>query len=579
MSIRGYKRMRSWLLGSVSARRARRFLIKQTGLDPVWYTSANHDVAASGIDPVIHYLLYGKQEGRVPNPRLANPDSPCLTGGEDVSPADALASPDIPETASPVVDEAPSPGVEDDADTLLDIRRRLELNSLFDEPHYVKSLGQRGIRPEPIIDAMEHYLTVGRLAGASPTMRLDPRYYRFRYPDVARSEAAPDIHFLARGLTNGRWGAHPMSLPRHTVCNSSWGRPIARRRSPRSGTNEMVFVHGDARRHLPSTFDGVEGGPRHSVSEVAQLLRDCEAEFLVVARSAPTASIRESLVSTAAEWDLAVIGSHVQESGRELIAGMELTRDGTLLWAPATIGEPHPLFPVTIPAAELTCINVAEAREVGGLDPAFHSWEYALADLSLRLRRSGRTLAALRHAVVTPDFADIVTRYPVAWSGFIAGDPSRLVAKHREFLSGAPTLTESQSGSANLIPVTAFLIAQGERFSRAISAEVARRAQRDGAFLLLAMTESSIAAATDLAASFFLPVCSPERDGEPLAGIPNYVAVHEVVGSDLQSLEVVGEWAESRYGQSVTLTHLTGHDLKDEPSEEVEAHGAGARRV
>jgi glycosyltransferase involved in cell wall biosynthesis/SAM-dependent methyltransferase len=51
--------------------------------DAQWYLSANPDVAASKIDPVLHYLLNGAQEGRAPGPKFSgaeyhrtNPDVP-----------------------------------------------------------------------------------------------------------------------------------------------------------------------------------------------------------------------------------------------------------------------------------------------------------------------------------------------------------------------------------------------------------------------------------------------------------------------------------------------------------------------
>ena len=60
--------LRGWLL----RRRASR--LRQSGLvNPGWYLARNPDVAAAGMDPVLHYLLHGAAEGRAPNPALEDP--------------------------------------------------------------------------------------------------------------------------------------------------------------------------------------------------------------------------------------------------------------------------------------------------------------------------------------------------------------------------------------------------------------------------------------------------------------------------------------------------------------------------
>lgn len=57
-------------------------LIRDSGyFDPFWYAQNNPDVAARGVDPLRHYLLYGGWEGRSPGPKFdslgyleSNPD-------------------------------------------------------------------------------------------------------------------------------------------------------------------------------------------------------------------------------------------------------------------------------------------------------------------------------------------------------------------------------------------------------------------------------------------------------------------------------------------------------------------------
>jgi hypothetical protein len=60
--------LRRWL------QRGRARQLRQSGLvDPAWYLARNPDVAEAGMDPVLHYLHHGAQEGRAPNPALQDP--------------------------------------------------------------------------------------------------------------------------------------------------------------------------------------------------------------------------------------------------------------------------------------------------------------------------------------------------------------------------------------------------------------------------------------------------------------------------------------------------------------------------
>lgn len=60
--------LRRWLL----RRRARR-LRQSSFVDSAWYLACNADVAEAGMDPVLHYLHHGAEEGRAPNPALQDP--------------------------------------------------------------------------------------------------------------------------------------------------------------------------------------------------------------------------------------------------------------------------------------------------------------------------------------------------------------------------------------------------------------------------------------------------------------------------------------------------------------------------
>jgi hypothetical protein len=46
-------------------------LLIDTGIvDPDWYLEHHTDVAAAGMDPAVHYVLHGAEEGRIPRRAL-----------------------------------------------------------------------------------------------------------------------------------------------------------------------------------------------------------------------------------------------------------------------------------------------------------------------------------------------------------------------------------------------------------------------------------------------------------------------------------------------------------------------------
>ncbi len=60
------------LLERLSGVRYRMWRLRQSGLfDEEWYLAKYRDVADSGMDPLFHYIRYGAEEGRYPNPHVA----------------------------------------------------------------------------------------------------------------------------------------------------------------------------------------------------------------------------------------------------------------------------------------------------------------------------------------------------------------------------------------------------------------------------------------------------------------------------------------------------------------------------
>lgn len=116
-------------------------LIARSGLfDNDWYLGENPDVAATGINPLVHYLLYGGFEGRDPSP-------------------------------------------------------------FFDSSWYLAQypdVEAAGINP------LVHYLQHGGVEGADPSPFFDSDWYLAQYPDVAASGINPLVHYLLHASRQAR---------------------------------------------------------------------------------------------------------------------------------------------------------------------------------------------------------------------------------------------------------------------------------------------------------------------------------------------------------------------------------------
>lgn len=148
--------------------------------DAPYYLAQNPDVAASGIDPLQHYLQYGAAEGRDPHPLFDT--SFYLEQNGDV--ASSGLNP-LAHFCSNGAGEGRSP------------------HPLFDSAFYLEQysdVAAAGLNP------LVHYLAHGAGEGRSPHPLFDGAFYLRRHPDVVGN---PLLHFVTRGAREGR-ASHPV---------------------------------------------------------------------------------------------------------------------------------------------------------------------------------------------------------------------------------------------------------------------------------------------------------------------------------------------------------------------------------
>jgi glycosyltransferase involved in cell wall biosynthesis len=131
--VRMFKRLR--------ATRVRQVLAASGLFDGAWYLSSNADVALGGIDPLLHFVLFGAKE-----------------------------------------------------------RRRA--SAFFDTAWYLnayRDVAESGVNP------LLHYWKFGAAEGRDPNAWFDTDWYLQTYPDVAASGTNPLLHFQQSGGSEGRW--------------------------------------------------------------------------------------------------------------------------------------------------------------------------------------------------------------------------------------------------------------------------------------------------------------------------------------------------------------------------------------
>ena len=127
-----------------------------TDFDSLWYLKKNRDVVASGMNPLLHYILHGSKEGRLPKPFYHD--------------------------------------LKYKNDYLLILNSNLFDKNWFCEKYSVDS------NLDPII----YYLDYWDKLGLDPSEEFDSKWYLSEYGDVANSNMNPLIHYLVSGKKENR---------------------------------------------------------------------------------------------------------------------------------------------------------------------------------------------------------------------------------------------------------------------------------------------------------------------------------------------------------------------------------------
>lgn len=177
--------------------------------DGDYYLRHNPDVAATGTDPVVHYLTQGWKE-------LRDPSAAFSTASY------LLDHPDVARTGgNPLVHYLlhgererrtcqPASGSGDDGTvTIAEQVRAIRESRLFDEAYYLAM--NADLEPPPT-DPIRHYCEQGWQEHRNPSEDFDSRFYRDAYADIRAHGVNPFYHYVVAGRAE-----HRRTLPDFTV--------------------------------------------------------------------------------------------------------------------------------------------------------------------------------------------------------------------------------------------------------------------------------------------------------------------------------------------------------------------------
>ena len=182
-----------------------------------WYLERNPHVAADGMNPFVHYVLYGQSEGRAPHP-LFDPvrylqQPPALL---DVEPLQHYLSHGANEQRDPHplfqtrwyrtrYRDVGRSGINPLLHYLaVGGPQGLWPNEFFDPSYYLKQAPSLTDDANAVKNPLLHYLLKGARQGRNPHPAFDTNWYLMAHPDVAASGMNPLVHFLLQGRLEGR---------------------------------------------------------------------------------------------------------------------------------------------------------------------------------------------------------------------------------------------------------------------------------------------------------------------------------------------------------------------------------------
>ncbi|MDQ3243098.1 MAG: glycosyltransferase, partial [Gemmatimonadota bacterium] len=221
-----HSRFRTWRVGRRLPREWRALAARSGLFDVDFYRAQHPDVAASGVDPIVHYLAVGASEGRNPHPLFDG--AYYLTHAPGVSGSGN----------NPLIHYITQGGAEGrrphplfDSGFYVACHPEAARGDSTPLAHYVATGAQTRWDPSPVfwsgyyletnpdvaaagVNPLAHYVVLGAREGRNPNPLFDAAYYRARAGAVLPAAADPLLHYLSEGAAVG-CDPHPLFSTRH----------------------------------------------------------------------------------------------------------------------------------------------------------------------------------------------------------------------------------------------------------------------------------------------------------------------------------------------------------------------------
>lgn len=170
--------------------------------DADYYLQHNSDVANLGIDPALHYCLFGWREMRDPSPIFstryylnANPE----VRKKDINPFWHYIVTGRHEGREGKLYHD-SRKIEEDYERLL-IEEKISVQRAFDADYYLSEYPDVA---EDGQDPLDHFMRLGWKEGRNPNAKFSTQFYLEEYQDIKASNVNPFWHYVVAGEKEGR---------------------------------------------------------------------------------------------------------------------------------------------------------------------------------------------------------------------------------------------------------------------------------------------------------------------------------------------------------------------------------------
>lgn len=191
------------------------------------YLEMHRDVAATGGNPLLHYVRFGRAEGRPLGKQedtVVETELPVVDAHEESNVPAAPAEAPQPWDASAPIEEVAEAGSPSAATPIFDapeiVRRSgphveeeialIEQSGEFDRDFYCAMYEDvRGTTEDPL----RHYCEIGWMEFRDPSPNFETRYYLDSYPDIRNARINPLWHYVLAGKMEHRRAARPTRIP------------------------------------------------------------------------------------------------------------------------------------------------------------------------------------------------------------------------------------------------------------------------------------------------------------------------------------------------------------------------------